>query len=120
MPIIRVLQDYIPFLGIIFVSYSRWCYPTVCLSMVIASLVDQPDERAQNLAKAQEVMNRIARKLIADKKQAILTDSSEESGSVERKDVHGRDLLTLLIKANMASDIPEDQRLSDDEVLARE
>lgn len=65
-------------------------------------------------------MNRIARKLIADKKQAILTDSSEESGSVERKDVHGRDLLTLLIKANMASDIPEDQRLSDDEVLARE
>lgn len=65
-------------------------------------------------------MHRIARKLIEEKKQALLTESSEESGSVGRRDVHSRDLLTLLIKANMASDIPEDQRLSDDEVLARE
>ncbi|KAM5537407.1 hypothetical protein V8D89_008926 [Ganoderma adspersum] len=96
MPIIRVLQDFIPILGMIF-----------------------PDERIQNLAKAQEVMHRIARKLIEEKKQVLLTESSEESGSVGRRDVQGRDLLTLLIKANMASDIPEDQRLSDDEVLAQ-
>ena len=30
-----------------------------------------------------------------------------------------RDLLTLLIKANMSPDIPESQRLSDEDVLAR-
>ena len=63
-------------------------------------------------------MHRVARKLIEEKKQAFLTESA--AGSVGRRDVHSRDLLTLLIKANMASDIPEDQRLSDDEVLARE
>ncbi len=68
-------------------------------------------------------MRRIGLQLIAEKKAAILADSREKSSAakdgVERKDVHGRDLLTLLIKANMASDIPESQRLTDDEVLAR-
>ncbi|PSS34177.1 hypothetical protein PHLCEN_2v1794 [Hermanssonia centrifuga] len=67
-------------------------------------------------------MRRIGLQLIAEKKAAILADSREKSSAakdgVERKDVHGRDLLTLLIKANMASDIPESQRLTDDEVLA--
>jgi hypothetical protein len=31
----------------------------------------------------------------------------------------GRDLLSLLVKANMAVDIPEDQRLSDEDMLGR-
>jgi hypothetical protein len=31
----------------------------------------------------------------------------------------GRDLLSLLVKANMAVDVPEDQRLSDEDMLGR-
>ena len=62
-------------------------------------------------------MRRIGLKLIAEKKASILQTSGQ---TVEKKDVHGRDLLTLLIKANMATDIPESQRLTDEEVLARE
>ena len=58
-------------------------------------------------------------KLIADKKASILSARGQEAKGVEKRDLHGRDLLTLLIKANMATDIPESQRLSDDEVLAR-
>lgn len=54
--------------------------------------------------------------LIKDKKAQIM---SETSGSVEKKDFGGRDILSLLIKANMASDVPESQRLTDEEVLAR-
>lgn len=69
---------------------------------------------------SQEVMKRIGRQLIAEKKAAIIADSQEKGRSIEKKDVSGRDLLTLLIKANMATDIPDNQRLSDDEVLARE
>ena len=52
-------------------------------------------------------------------KKAAIKASTEQDGNVERKSVHGRDLLTLLIKANMASDIPRDQRLSEEEVLSR-
>ena len=64
-------------------------------------------------------MRRIGLQLIADKKAAILAASREKGRGVEKKDITERDLLTLLIKANMATDIPENQRLSDEEVLAR-
>ena len=64
-------------------------------------------------------MRTIGLQLIAEKKASILANAKEEK-PVGKKDVHGRDLLTLLIRANMVADIPENQRLSDDEVLARE
>jgi cytochrome P450 len=37
----------------------------------------------------------------------------------EKDDKPERDLLSLLIRANMDADLPENQRLSDDDVLAR-
>ncbi|EJF57472.1 cytochrome P450 [Dichomitus squalens LYAD-421 SS1] len=94
MTVFRVLLDYAPWLNLF------------------------PDERLRNLIEAQKVMRRVARQLIEDKKAAIKA-SSEDDEHVGRGSVHGRDLLTLLIKANMASDIPVDQRLSDDEVLSQ-
>ncbi|KAI0688229.1 cytochrome P450 [Cytidiella melzeri] len=68
-------------------------------------------------AEAQKTMRRIGLQLIAEKKASILAASGQSN--VERKDVLGRDLLTLLIKANMATDIPESQRLTDEEVLSQ-
>ena len=56
--------------------------------------------------------------LITDKKAAVA--AAQASGEVKKKDVGGRDLLALLIRANMAIDIPDSQRLSDEEVLSRE
>lgn len=67
---------------------------------------------------AQGVMRRIGLQLIAEKKAALL--SEKQGGGVEKRDLEGRDLLTLLLKANMATDIQESQRLSDEDVLARE
>ena len=63
-------------------------------------------------------MRRIGMQLIAEKKDAILAemDASRKRG---KDSVQGRDLLTVLLKANMADDIPESQRLTDEEVLAR-
>ena len=61
-------------------------------------------------------MRRIGMQLVAEKKAALL---AEKGTGVERKDITDRDLLTLLIRANMATDIPESQRLTDEEVLAR-
>ena len=53
-------------------------------------------------------MKRIGRQLIAEKKAAI-ADEARGKGRIEKKDVCGRDLLTLLIKANM---VTESQRLT--------
>lgn len=66
-------------------------------------------------------MKRIGAELIAKKKAAILASSREQKGASEvaKKDLEGKDLLTLLIKANLASDVPEDQRLTDQDVIAR-
>jgi hypothetical protein len=42
------------------------------------------------------------------------------TGAVGRQDVGGHDLLSLLIKANIAADMPESMRMSDTEILSRE
>ncbi|TFK89337.1 cytochrome P450 [Polyporus arcularius HHB13444] len=81
-----------------------------------------PDARTRSIDQAQATMRRIGLELVAEKKAAILREryeSKEKEGGVERKDIAGRDLLTLLLKANMATDIPDNQRLSDEDVLAQ-
>ncbi|KAH9886197.1 cytochrome P450 [Cubamyces lactineus] len=83
-----------------------------------------PDERTRSVDRAQEVMRRIGSQLIREKKAEIQREMFESklkdgSGGVARNDVQGRDLLTLLLKANMATDIPDNQRLSDEDVLAQ-
>ena len=56
--------------------------------------------------------------LIAEKKAAINKEIDGHSKETVTG-FQGRDLLTLLIKANMSAEVPENQRLTDDEVLAR-
>ncbi|KAI0643925.1 cytochrome P450 [Trametes meyenii] len=78
------------------------------------------DARSRRVEEAQQAMRRIGSQLIAEKKAAILQESSTKKGAeIGRQSVQGRDLLTLLIKANMATDIPDSQRLSDEDVLAQ-
>jgi hypothetical protein len=65
-------------------------------------------------------MNRIGRQLLSDAKAAVMSSYGvEEGGSIEKRNLQGRDLLSLLVRANMATDIPENQRISDEDVLAR-
>ncbi|KAI0328399.1 cytochrome P450 [Cubamyces sp. BRFM 1775] len=79
-----------------------------------------PNKRLRELASAVAVMKRVGLQLVAERKAAILREASEKrKDGVERKDLKGRDLLTLLIKANMANDIPESQRLSDEDVFGQ-
>ena len=59
--------------------------------------------------------------LISQKKAELLaTTECNPKGGVEKKTVQGRDLLSLLIKANMAIDLPDNARMTDEEVLSRE
>ncbi|KAJ7696167.1 cytochrome P450, partial [Mycena metata] len=61
---------------------------------------------------SQAVMRRIGQRLLRDSKQKIALGSSVDS-------VASRDLLSLLVHANTTEDIPEAQRLSDEDVLAQ-
>jgi hypothetical protein len=59
--------------------------------------------------------------MITQRKSEILASTDVDAkGGVEKKDIQGRNLLSLLIKANMATDIPVSARMSDEDILARE
>ncbi|KAI0060548.1 cytochrome P450 [Artomyces pyxidatus] len=95
--ILQALQSILPFLRII------------------------PTERQKRLAHAQATMNRIGMSLLESRKAALreAVDATDGAPHVGRKDIQGKDLLSLLIKANMAEDIKEDGRMSDQDVLAQ-
>ncbi|KAJ7649171.1 cytochrome P450 [Mycena rosella] len=61
---------------------------------------------------AQETMLRIGKKLLAAAKGEAAENGTFSTG-------HGRDLLTLLVRANTSKEIPESQRLSDEAVIAQ-
>jgi len=69
------------------------------------------------MAAAQETMMRIGSQLLADAKSAVTLSS--KSRSVEKCDIVERDLFSLLVRANMATDLKESQRMLDNDVLAR-
>ncbi len=66
-------------------------------------------------------MKQIGADLVEKKKAAILASHEKNFDlSKDDHDTENRDLLTLLMRANMGTDIPESQRLSDEDVIARE
>lgn len=69
--------------------------------------------------KAKRMMHRVGLELIREKRAALMSANSCEKGE-KQTDFQSRDLLTLLIKANMGFDIPENQRMSEEDILARE
>jgi hypothetical protein len=58
-------------------------------------------------------MMRIGRQLLAESKRYIAESGTFETG-------RARDLLNLLVRANTSKEIPASQRLSDEDVIARE
>ena len=63
-------------------------------------------------------MARIGNTLLSNAKIAAQA-SATEKGEIEKNSLGSRDLLSLLVKANTATDIPQSQKLSDEDVLAR-
>ncbi|THH10021.1 hypothetical protein EW146_g8504 [Bondarzewia mesenterica] len=80
-----------------------------------------PSESQHGRFAAQRTMSRIGHQLITEKKAAVLASmgtARKETVRSKAEAVQGRDLLSLLIKANMAMDLPESARMDDDDVLA--
>jgi cytochrome P450 len=62
-------------------------------------------------------IHRFSAEILADRKAAVLAESS---GDVKKDAFPANDLLSLLIKSNIASDVPERMRMSDEELQGRE
>ncbi|KAJ2921253.1 hypothetical protein H1R20_g15838, partial [Candolleomyces eurysporus] len=73
-----------------------------------------PEMKDDGSKQARATMDRVGRELLESSKKNLQT-----SGKVEKSALKGRDILTLLLRANMATDVPEHQRMSDEEVLAQ-
>jgi hypothetical protein len=81
----------------------------------------QPTDRNRAIACMHKCIRSIGQAVISQKKDEILSSSEIDSkGRVEKKNIQGRDLLSRLMKANMATDIPDHARMTDDDILARE
>jgi cytochrome P450 len=117
---------------VILSSYSNFYFQRSAISYVIQTLqtkhavhrdlyIPQPTARARIVDRAVQEIHRIGSRLIEDRKAAVLAErSTNESGVVEKQDVQGHDLLSLLVKSNIAADMPENMRMSDSEILSRE
>ena len=97
-----------------------YVFHTLQTKLAVHLYITQPTARPIVDRAAQEI-DRIGSQLIEDRKAAVLVErSSNEPGVVEKQDVEGHDLLSLLIKSNIAADIPENMRMTDSEILSRE
>ncbi|PSR79569.1 hypothetical protein PHLCEN_2v6980 [Hermanssonia centrifuga] len=70
-----------------------------------------PDNTSRFVAKCQKVIQRVAGKLIQEKKRKMA--DAEEKGETYQ----GKDLLSLLLKSNSSVDLPPEQRISDEDIL---
>lgn len=79
-----------------------------------------PTDRSRALSSTLKATHAMGKDLISQKKSEILASADVDAkGGVEKRNIQGRDLLSLLIKANMATDIPDNARMSDEEILAQ-
>ncbi|KAN0123147.1 cytochrome P450 monooxygenase [Russula decolorans] len=70
-----------------------------------------PDRATDVVRKSRETINRVGRQLIQEKKRMM--EDCELSG----KAYEGRDLLSLLMISNAATDLPPEQRISEEDIL---
>ncbi|KAJ7140154.1 cytochrome P450 [Mycena crocata] len=82
------------------------------LEFLIPALGSIPTKRNKIIEESQATMVRIGREILDNSKREIAENGTFETG-------RGRDLLTLLVRANTSKEIPENQRLSDEQVLAQ-
>lgn len=63
-------------------------------------------------------LRKIGMQIINERKAEISQKAKGHVGKASEGD-QGRDLLTVLLRANMAEDLPDSQRLTEEDMLAR-
>jgi len=95
---------------------------------------DLPTQRQRLMRATYAVLERSSQRIIAEKREAIAAELREAAGESEKqasgktftkgafedaRSSSGRDLLHLMLRSNMASDIKDSERLSDAELLGQ-
>jgi len=63
-------------------------------------------------------MDKISKRIVQDKKTAVLADAGMD-GRLDKASIVGTDLLSLLMRANLAEDLDPSLRMSDEAVIAQ-
>ncbi|EJU01812.1 cytochrome P450 [Dacryopinax primogenitus] len=75
-----------------------------------------PTKANKTMLTSRDTVKRIGMQLIEEKKAAVMQELESKSGE---KKIIGRDLLSALIRANLAADLTPAHQMSDEEVLAQ-
>jgi hypothetical protein len=78
----------------------------------------KPTKRDRKIIEAKAIMDRIGTQLVIQKKETIQLEYLGATKATSKS--RDRDLLSLLMRNNMSANTPPSQRLSDEDVLARE
>ncbi|WVQ74481.1 hypothetical protein IAR50_004082 [Cryptococcus sp. DSM 104548] len=73
-----------------------------------------PTARSKVVASSKELTRSIGMSLLQEKKDIVM---AAHGGDLEKKADIGKDLISILVKANMAAGLKPEQKLSDEEVL---
>ncbi|KAF8497510.1 cytochrome P450 [Russula emetica] len=96
------------------------CHSTLIVMEPMCLTCHQPTDRNRAIASMHKCFRSIGQNVISRKKAEILSSSEIDSkGRVEKKNIQGRDLLSRLMKANMATDIPDHARMTDEDIQAQ-
>lgn len=71
------------------------------------------DRATRTADKAQKTMRRIGRRLVEERKRDLAESLASGDGDART----GKDLLSLIVKANMSVDVPPEQQMTDSEVM---
>lgn len=77
-----------------------------------------PTERSRQVDDSRKKAEQIGNQIVQDKRRIILAEQAGR-GHIEKKAVVGKDLISLLLKANLAQDLDPSQRLSDHDILTQ-
>lgn len=84
-------------------------------SVLFPSLLDLPSKLKTSMTRTRRLLHAAGGELVAARKKELEADHIE----VKKRTQLGMDAVSLLVKANMAADLRDDHRLSDDEVLGQ-
>ncbi|KAH9915437.1 cytochrome P450 [Epithele typhae] len=92
--------------------------PEVSIFRLLMDMVPQldffPDERTRSINNARRMIRDMGLRLVEEKRRELSFKTDDT-----RSPQPGRDLITLLLQANMDPDLPEDRRLNEEEILSQ-
>ncbi len=96
----------------------------LCTNLPLDWLMDRIEPSFRALKGSYDKMHEMGEAIVAKKKQEILEEMKLSGGQLRKSDFEDRsnksvDIMTLIMRANMASDIKDSERMSDGDVIGQ-